>query len=746
MSSDKIENGSSFNNGKKRGRKELRVIRRTSAKNSDLTRMGKKSYESHEDSNKYFDRNEINEKEEEKDQEEGSNDDDDDERKENIYGALLTILKSEHPEPKRRKKSSNNLNNNLSQTEQDPKKYITQDDDEITNTDVVLESENEQIENALDEKQANEREDEDEEEETISDHDSLDSEDETDPFESHFNKASEQFIDKLDNAFKSREIKYKSLKLSGNSIDQYMLYSEPRILTDQNSRSAQIKTPIIKSSIHSYFLKQRLKVQNDLMDPKKDNLTQLQKDLVDPMFQYKDILYEYGNYGTDEEQYRNLYSIHILNHIYKTRDRILKNNQKLQDNPDAEFLDQGFTRPKVLIIAPTRDTAYHIVDIIINKSGIDQVDKKSKFKDQFLEESLPPSSKPKSFQHIFKGNTNDFFILGIKFTRKAIKLYSNFYQSDIIVCSPLGLQMIVENTDKKKRQDDFLSSIELTIIDQLYSIEFQNISHLFTIFDHLNRIPQEQHDTDFSRIRMWYINDQARLFRQTMIFTKYISPVANSFINGKCQNWSGRWKNHRVIQPEQSGIGQLGLRVRQIFQRFDVLDSNVVDEPEYRFKNFTSVVIPSIIKSTGYEEGILIYITDYSDYVRIRNYMKDKTNILFGDINEYSDQRQLTANRTLFQQNRIKVLLYTERLHHFRRYEIKGVKSVIFYKPPSNPEFYNEIIRYIGKSVFLDKADINISTVKCIYSKMDALALENIVGTKRAGILCHAQNETYEFK
>lgn len=733
MSSDKIGDSVSFNNSKKRGRKELRVIKRTYARKTDLARREKKSYEPHKDSNEHFNGNNSNEEEEEEGDQELESDDDD-ERKEKVYGALLTILNSEHPEPKKRKKDSNH---DTSQIKQDPGKDISQDNDKDTDLEVVLESDNEQFQNALEEE---------EEEETISDTDSFDSEDETDPFESHFNNISEQFIDKLDNAFKSHEIKYKSLKLNSDSGDQYALYSEPKILTNENSSTEPIKTPIIKSSIHSYFLKQRLKVQNDLIDSKKDTLTKIQKDLVDPMFQYKDILYEYSNYGKDEDQYRDLYSIHILNHIYKTRDRILKNNQKLQDNPDAEFLDQGFTRPKVLIIAPTRDTAYHIVNTIINKSGIDQVDKKSKFKDQFFEESLPPSSKPKSFQAIFKGNTNDFFILGIKFTRKAIKLYSNFYQSDIIVCSPLGLQMIVENTDKKKRQDDFLSSIELTVIDQLHSIEFQNVSHLFTIFDHLNRIPKEQHDTDFSRIRMWYINDQAKLFRQTMIFTKYVSPVANSIINGKCQNWSGRWKNHRVIQLEQSSIGQLGLRVRQIFLRFDMLDGNIVDEPDYRFKNFTSMVIPSIMKSTGYEDGILIYITDYSDYVRIRNYMKDKTNILFGDINEYSDQRQLTANRTLFQQGRIKVLLYTERLHHFRRYEIKGVKSVIFYKPPSNPEFYNEVVRYIGKSVFLDQADINISTVRCVYSKLDALALENIVGTKRAGILCHAQNETYEFK
>ncbi|CCK68205.1 rRNA-binding ribosome biosynthesis protein UTP25 KNAG_0A05400 [Huiozyma naganishii CBS 8797] len=656
-------------------------------------------------------------------------------RKGKVYGALLTILKSEHPEAKKRKTKKSSDGGEVD-------KILVHDDN---HEELEEENEEEQIDNAI----LDNRTQSDSEDEQDVAAEEFDSEDEQDPFESHFNQFPETEINTLDAAFKSKQLQYRSVKLQPAKVtkvkDEYLIYSEPTVPGGKQLSKKLIESNT-KCSIGSYFLKKRLKIQNDLLENKPDNLASIQKELVDPMFQYKDILYEYENYGKSEDEYRQLYALHALNHVYKTRDRILKNNQRLQENSDTECLDQGFTRPKVLIIAPTRDTAYSIVTTIINKSGIDQVDKRGKFKDQFYEDSLPPSSKPKSFQSIFKGNTNDFFVLGMKFTRKAIKLYSNFYQSDIIVCSPLGLQMIVENTDKKKRQDDFLSSIEITIIDQLHSIEYQNISHLYTIFEHLNNIPDEQHDADFSRIRMWYINDQARFFRQTMVFTKYISPTANSIINGKCRNWSGRWKNHRIVSNEASHIGKLSLRVRQIFQRFEVTGGSIVDEPDYRFKFFTSVIIPGILKSTGYEDGILIYIPEYTDYVRVRNYLKEKTRILFGDINEYSSQKQLTANRSLFQQGRLKVLLYTERLHHYRRYEIKGVKSVIFYKPPSDPEFYTEVVRNIGRNAFLGNTDLNISTVRCIYSKLDALALENVVGTQRAGVLCHGQNEIYEFK
>ncbi|CCF60201.1 hypothetical protein KAFR_0J01340 [Kazachstania africana CBS 2517] len=714
---------------RKRGRKELRNIRRAG---------GRKPRDAQENGNGISVSENTGEVEEEPSSAANGDDvgdevgdeasDDEEEMKKQVYGALLTILKSEHPEPKKQKKEK--VNKVLLDNEQQDESDASEEEEDET----------QQIENALMGSHADDASEDDDKEHGD---DNEESDEEQDPFETHFNSVDEKFTDKLDVSFKNNDIKYKSTKLP-ISEDEYAIFSKPVIKSDEIESPVELS--VNKSSIHSYFLKQRLKMQNNLMDPKVDPLTPLQKQLVDPMFQYKDILYQYDSYGKDEDEYRDLYSLHVLNHLYKTRDKILKNNQRLQDNNDTECLDQGFTRPKVLIVVPTRDTAYQVIEKIIAKSGIDQVDKKGKFKDQFFEDSLPPSSKPKSFQDIFKGNTNDFFVLGVKFTRKAIKLYSNFYQSDIIICSPLGIQMILENTDKKKRQDDFLSSIELMIIDQLHSIEYQNISHLFTICNHINKIPQEQHDADFSRVRMWYINDQAKLFRQTMLFTKYISPMANSLLNGKCQNWSGRWKNHKVISTNSSSISKVGIKIRQIFQRFETVNGSVVDEPDYRFKFFTSVTVPNIVKTTGYEDGTLIYIPEYTDYIRVRNYLKDKTTILFGDINEYSDQKQLNSNRSLFQQGRVKVLLYTERLHHYRRYEIKGVKNVVFYQPPKNPEFYTEVVRYIGKNAFLGNTDLNISTVRCLYSKLDALSLENIVGSKRAGVLCHAQNEVYEFK
>ena len=56
---------------------------------------------------------------------------------------------------------------------------------------------------------------------------------------------------------------------------------------------------------------------------------------------------------------------------------------------------------------------------------------------------MKDSSKPLDYKKLFCGNNDDHFRLGIKLSKNQIKLFSNFYSSDLLIASPLGLRTII---------------------------------------------------------------------------------------------------------------------------------------------------------------------------------------------------------------------------------------------------------------------------------------------------------------
>lgn len=703
-------NGVSENN-RKRGRQELRKVTRTAAR--------KQQDESHEDGLDVNNNFEEDNAEEEIDEEEVGEQDYDDRGK--AYSALLTLLKSEHKE-----KSKNVTSGSLQVDRTNPS---DSEDEEIAGANVEEdehEGEDENVdENGIDSESDNEDED------TVN---RLS----TDPFELHFNLPTEDYL-----------AKEEKLVLKDNekwcTVDK-RTYSDLAVTSlVQLPPGEPINPPLLKSSkLNEYTIKKR--VLDSYQQAYGAELTDLESTLINPILNYRDVNFQYKSFKN--KSYRKLYTLHALNHIFKTRDRILKNTAKLhaakEDSEELELRDQGFTRSKVLIMLPTRDSCYEVVEQLIKLSGTEQQENKKKFNDQFYVKAAPPANKPDDFRDAFKGNNSDFFCIGLKFTRKSLKLYSSFYSSDIILASPIGLSMILENPDKKKRQYDFLSSIEVLIVDRCNQIEMQNWDHVNTVMKYVNKVPKEFHDADFSRIRMWSINDQAKLLRQTLVFCEYLTPSINNLISSKSHNLSGKVKFKPIINSENSMMNSIGLKIKQIFQRFD--SQSPLQDPDARYKYFINAILPSLLKTSSYEDGIMIFIPSYFDYLRVKNYLKTSTKFTFGSIDEYSSQSKLTKTRQEFASGKIKLLLYTERLHYFRRYEISGVKTLIMYGLPSNPLFYKELIRFIGKSVFKEECDLDLALVKILFSKWDAVNLEKMVGNERAPVLCNSMNELYEFR
>ncbi|EMG50095.1 hypothetical protein G210_4892 [Candida maltosa Xu316] len=690
---------------RKRGRSELRTVTRTAA------RRPRNEEQTQEDVQEPEIETPENNEEEEHEEE-----DDDGEDNSKAYTALLTLLKSDNKEKKVESIST------LTKDE-----LSDQDDDEIAGANID-EGEASDVEE--------DSEQEDDEEETVK---GL----ESDPFEVHFNFPSDDYL-----------AKEEKLVIKDNGkwplVDKKTYTDICLTSLTQLPPGEPIEPPLLKSTqLDQYSIKKRVL---DAFEKEYGNeLSELESTLLNPILNYRDVNYQYKSFKN--KNYRRLYTMHALNHIFKTRDRIIKNSAKIhaakeeeskEDAEDLEIRDQGFTRPKVLILLPTRDSCYEIVEQLIKLSGTDQQENKKKFNDQFYTKAVPRTNKPEDFRDAFKGNNSDFFCLGLKLTRKSLKLYSSFYSSDIILASPIGLSMILENPDKKKRQYDFLSSIEVLIVDRSNQIEMQNWDHVNTVMKYINKVPKEFHDADFSRIRMWSINDQARMLRQTLVFCEYLTPSINNLVSSKSFNLSGKVKFKPIITPEKSMMNSIGLKIKQIYQRFE--SPSPIQDPDSRYKFFINSVLPSLLKTSSYEDGIMIFIPSYFDYLRVKNYLKTSTKFNFGSIDEYTSQSRLTRIRQEFASGKIKLLLYTERLHFFRRYEISGVKTLIMYSLPSNPLFYKELIRFIGKSVFREECDLDLALVKVLFSRWDAVNLEKIVGNERAPILCNSMNEMYEFR
>ncbi|XP_025406367.1 digestive organ expansion factor homolog [Sipha flava] len=479
----------------------------------------------------------------------------------------------------------------------------------------------------------------------------------------------------------------------------------------------------------------KLALHKQLKSTVKD-VSQLQLDVLSIITRYHDFSYSERNFDNAEEL-RYCYCLHAVNHVLKSREIVVANNDK-QDGDEDEMRDQGLTRPKVLILVPFKDSAYRIINMIISllspKENFNVVHK-NRFSEEFTghELMLPRKNpKPEDFEKTFVGNIDDAFRIGMAITKSSLKLYENFYNSDIIIASPLGLRMIIGADGESSRDYDFLSSVEVLIFDQAEIFLMQNWDHVLHIMSHFHLQPKEAHGTDLQRVRSWSINGLSKYYRQTIIFSSCKSPNLMAIQKNRCMNYGG---SVSVINPIITGtISHVVCSIKQFYHKLN--SKTPTESIKERFEYFTNKILTQLRASN--EKHVLIYVPSYFDYVCIRNYLKTE-DYSFVQISEYTKPGKVARARDLFYHAECQILLYSERYHFYNRIKIRGIENIVFYQLPTIAGFYSELCNSI-----IDN-DNSIRNITVLYSHFDACMLTSVVGTQRAKYMLTSEQKIHMF-
>ncbi|PWN39095.1 DUF1253-domain-containing protein [Ceraceosorus guamensis] len=447
----------------------------------------------------------------------------------------------------------------------------------------------------------------------------------------------------------------------------------------------------------------------------------------------------------------------------RTRRKILRNNERLaKASSEGRSIDvprdQGYTRPTLLVLSPFRSSAYVWVQALFAASGLETLSGSDRLSSDFgpdpsvalSSEELP--DKPKDFVQTFAGNTDDNFRFGIQLKRKEMRLWTGWYASDVILASPLGLRLALQ----KDGDADFLSSIEMLVVDQAEVMSMQNWDHVQHVLSRTSQIPQASHDTDFSRVRQWYLDDRALNLRQTILLSSYDMPELRAIYRG-LTNVAGKNRSGHTFEGVLGGVRE-GLR--QTFTRFDCANLNM--EPDARFQHFTSRTLPSLLKSAVGATKTVIFVPSYFDFVRVEDHMK-RSDLSFEAISEYSTPREVAQSRQAFFTGKRAFLIVTERSHFYKRNTYRGAQTLVFYALPENALFYSEILHWpfvppkprVGKDgrmkeiskEELENAKLDPTEVAAlaVFSKFDRFRLERIVGDRQAARMITEERSNWKF-
>ena len=479
-----------------------------------------------------------------------------------------------------------------------------------------------------------------------------------------------------------------------------------------------------------------------------------------------------------------------------SRIRIQRHNRQLKEIENAvdnalgepneidtdRFRDQGFTRPTVLVLLPTRGECHKFIHSLIRMTGAEKTNPHvERFDAEFgptkdgpdddeddanvdpnkeLRRKAVLEKKGKDWNEFFGDDVNqdDDFKLGIALTPKAVKknkkdssssnvqvkLYTDFYKSDIIVASPLGLKMLLApDEDGKEGDSDFLSSIEICLFQNADILMMQNWDHANDILSTLNEEPKKNNDTDFSRVRRYLLEGQGTQWRQLIISTDFVDPQIISAFKRFGKSVAGSVKLRRKISPEDAALAKVFVPMKQVFQRIPVVSFD--QQTDARTQYFVKNILPEIQRHK--QKHTMIYIPSYFDFVALRNIFL-KREIAFVSVHEYSRHTEVSRGRARFLQGRKPIMLYTGRANFFHRHAIKGIRNLIFLGLPEHAQFYSDHVNLIQTANSLDEDGNSLAGSSCLtlFTRFEGHALERIVGSANSSRMIKSDKGTFMFQ
>ncbi|BEI83327.1 hypothetical protein CcaverHIS002_0311950 [Cutaneotrichosporon cavernicola] len=414
----------------------------------------------------------------------------------------------------------------------------------------------------------------------------------------------------------------------------------------------------------------------------------------------------------------------------RNRRRIVRGNERLahaaaEGKVIEEPRDGSFTRPKVLILLPTRAAALRWVT-------------------QYLFPLAGEATGDWPADHLenFRGNTDDNFRFALKITRKAWRVVmpptneAKLNDSDIIIASPLAIKMGAE----RERTTDYLSSIEVCVVDGADVMAMQNWDHVQFVFKHLSEVAAQSHNTDITRLKLWYAEEKAKYLRQTVLLSRYDMPETRGLFHHACHNVAGK-----VRVDAAAGLkGVLDRRKKALGAEAGV------EEVDKRLEWFTKKTIPALLRAAGSRTQTLVVVPSYFDFVRVTNHLRKTGTVTYAALSEYSSNSEISRARTQFFKGKRAFLIVTERFHFYRRYRLRGARTLVFYSLPEHAAFYAEFLampfvaaRGAGEvDEDVDPADVRAHT---LFSRFDVLRLERVVGHTDARKMLASGEARFEF-